>query len=228
MPTFTKRIWPVADRSAVCAIQDIAGAGNLVLNGTLASPLKPNLISFLDHGFIRSISISSANDLTGVTFTVTGTQNGAFIQEAVTGPAANSIVHSNERFDIITSITTNGAAAGVHIGTGDSGYLPLIKQNVLSDNGLLNYAMSVTLSTDAQINYSMWRTLDKIENNGISFKTLIGTDLKNPRLVFLSYFDQATGNQYSTDLVIFNYMFLSINNSGTPDTDNLTFIFLQA
>lgn len=213
--------WPVQDLSAVCSLQDTAGAAALILNGTLASPLYPNTpISFLNAGFIRSFSITSTNDLSAVNFTVTGTQNGALVQTIVAGPNATTIESSgtfpNDFYDIITSITVDNAVMGVTVGTGDSGYLPLIQFNVA--NFAPFWAFSWVLAPAPNITYSTYQALEEIANNGTSFANLAS-------------FFPLTGNQTTSQVVnnigLINYFITKITASTAPLTDTINLTFMQ-
>lgn len=221
MAVFTKLTWPVVDTSAVCAQQDIGSSGFLTLNGTLFDINVPNQISFIDSNIIRSVSITSTNNLSGRTFTITGFQNSAPIQESITGPN-NTTVYGTKNFDIITSVSVNGSANAVKVGTGSNGYLPLLVVN--SGTSIINYSVSVIFppSGTTNINYSLYRTLDQLNNNYVSFDNQIGNLFPVTGLV----------NQTTSKLVnsqeIANFVLLKINSSGTPITDTFDFVFLQA
>ena len=55
MSTYTPYTWPVIDTAAVCALQDLASSGSLLLNGTFTSSDTPNQISFISNNFIQTI-----------------------------------------------------------------------------------------------------------------------------------------------------------------------------
>ena len=125
MSRFLKYTYPAALGDEVCALQDVGDVGPVLLNGTLADPMGNN-VSFISRGYCRTISVNSANDLSAVTFTVTGTQNGVELTEDITGPGANLTVFGNVIFDNITSVTTDTAIHGVQLGGGISGFFTLI------------------------------------------------------------------------------------------------------
>lgn len=126
MSIYNTTIWPVIDVAAVCALQNTSGAGSLSLNGTLISTATPNQISFIGAGFIRSVSLTSVNNLSAVNFTISGLQNGAFVTEIITGPN-NNTVYGVQYYDIITSVVVSNAVTAVSVGTGKAGYLPLVR-----------------------------------------------------------------------------------------------------
>ena len=126
MSTYTPYTWPVIDTAAVCALQDLASSGSLLLNGTFTSSDTPNQISFISNNFIRSVSITSANNLSAINFTITGFQNEALVTETIVGPN-NNTVFGTKYYDIITSVAASGSVTQVSVGTGSAGYLPLIQ-----------------------------------------------------------------------------------------------------
>lgn len=158
-------IFPVANTSDVCALQDTAGAANLVLNGDLANQVT-NQVSFIDNGYSRSISLTSANDLAAVNFTISGIQNGVLITEVLVGPNANT-VYSVQIYDKIYSIATSGAVNQVQVGTGFLGFFPLININLEKDT--INYSLSTARVTAATIRTTIFATLANISNNGSTF-----------------------------------------------------------
>ncbi len=85
-------------------------SGNFTIDGAQNSQAASSLNSH--------ITISSSNDLSSVTFTITGTSvTGASLTETVTGPSASGTVTSSNLFKTVTQISSNAAAAGVNVGT---------------------------------------------------------------------------------------------------------------
>lgn len=107
---------PVAGTASnICASQSPgAGAATLTINGALASG---GVIPVQELGYIVGITVA-ATDLSGRTFTITGTsQDKATQTEDVVGPSSNT-VYSTKFFRSISSITvTAGTDAAVTIGT---------------------------------------------------------------------------------------------------------------
>lgn len=221
MAIFTKLTWPIVDKSAVCATQNVAAAGPLLLNGTLNDPsIVPSQISFINANLVRSVSISSNNNLSAQTFTITGFQNNAPVTDTITGPN-NNTVYGNSHFDVITSIDVNGAVNGVSVGTGNTGYLPLFIVN--TGTTTINYSMSVIFPPigTTTINYSVFQTLDQINTNFLTFDSQLGN------LFPLAGLINQTSSQIATYQNITNFILLKVNSSGTPLTDTFDFVFLQ-
>ncbi len=217
MSTYTPYTWPVIDTAAVCALQDLASSGSLLLNGTFTSSDTPNQISFISNNFIRSISITSANNLSGVTFTVTGFQNEAFVTETITGPN-NDTVSGTKYYDVITSVIVNGAVTQVSVGTGTAGYLPLVQLNTLSSS--INYSCSIKVpASGSGVTYSLYQTLEQVSPNYITFQNQIGSN-------FFQIGTDGTTSQILNFNVITNYLLFKIVSTA-PTTDTVKFIYLQ-
>lgn len=154
-------IFPAGNTTDVCLLQTLGGVGNLNLNGNLAN-LVNGQVSFIQKGYSRQISLTSVNNLSGRTFTVTGMQNGVTLTENITGPN-NNTVYSVQVYDVINSISVDGGAVGISIGTGWQGFFPLIGINLERD--VINYTLTLARLTAASVSFSVYGTLDNIVNN---------------------------------------------------------------
>ena len=108
------------DPDGVCATQTTGGAANLTINGALHDS---NTINFTTSAAEqpRKVTIFSAGgDVSGITFTITGTDFlGEALEETVTGPAADATVTSTNYFNTITQIASSGAVTGnITVGSG--------------------------------------------------------------------------------------------------------------
>jgi hypothetical protein len=128
----------------------IAGAGAVVLNGTLvtggvATLDKPRQILFTD----------AAND-SGITFTLTGTDwAGDIISEVLTGANAGTVA-SVLSYATVTSVVSSGASAGnVSIGTSGVAYSPWAR---LDDFAMSQTALQCTAS--GTVNYTVQQSMD--------------------------------------------------------------------
>src|SRR5271155_3612802 len=113
MSTYLQYIWPVNDTQAVCNTQDVGGAGDLTLNGTYYNSTT-NIVDFFDNGFVRQVTLTSINDLSGSTFTINGIQNGLVVNETITGPNGTTVGSTNY-YDFIVAVSVNGAVSGVSV-----------------------------------------------------------------------------------------------------------------
>src|ERR1700749_1519072 len=104
-------LWPAKDLQGVALTQNVASAGNLILNGTYSVPTNTT-INFITVGFVPSVSFTSINNLSSATFTVTGQQNNAVISETINGPN-NNTVYTTQSFDIIQSVSVDMAVTGI-------------------------------------------------------------------------------------------------------------------
>lgn len=225
MSQYIAQNWPIIDVKAVCALQSItviSGSGSLNLNGTLASTFTPGQISFIRSGFSRSVSLTSVNNLSAVNFTITGLQNSAVITETIAGPNNNTVFTYNA-FDTISSVSVNGSVSNVSVGTGNTGFLPLIQVNVVSNSlsvNYPNYALSAIVPAVPGITYALWSTLEAVDNNGIALIEQVGR--------FFSILSGETSNQLYQSVNLTNYLLLNITASTMPLTDNLSLIYVQS
>jgi len=104
-----------ADPNGISTAATISGAANLTINGALA-----------DGGSVtmdcpRNVTILSAADDSGITFTVTGTdESGTAITEVITG-ADSTTATGSSFFQTVTQIATSGSSTGnVSAGSGTS------------------------------------------------------------------------------------------------------------
>jgi hypothetical protein len=168
-------VWPPVDFEAVSKYKDLAAERELFLDGTLFDNVT-NQISFIAHGYSRSVSITSTDvDNSGVTFTVIGTQNGVPVSEDITGADANQTAFGTLAFDIITSITSDGLAQNFAVGTGLKGWFPIIKV----DSSVHTYMMQcvfqgVFVLPDVDtLKYQIYTTLADIPKLGRSYDDLL-------------------------------------------------------
>lgn len=231
MSTYTKLTWPIQDVEAVAKLQDVLATGptafKVLLNGTLFDPSIPNQVSFISFNIIRSISLTSVNNLSATNFIIQGFQNGAFVTETI-GPLGtvpspnNNTVYGTKCYDIITSITTSTAVTGIKVGTGKIGFLPLLMIN--TNAGFINYSMSTYVPTSpvSGINYSVIQTLEQISINYITFN-----DQLTKFFPVAANLTSQTTSQTGNSILITNFILLRVNSSATPVTDTFDFIFLQ-
>lgn len=228
--------WPVINKQAVCKTQDVNAGDNLVLNGTM-SVSGASQISFIRTGVSRSVSIHSTDNLSAAKFTVTGIQNGAgIIKNNITGPAANATVYIDEVFDVITSVTVDSNVTNVQVGTGKTGFLPLLSTDsalslisIRSTNGLQALSiipMNNSIPAIGEITYTVWTTLENIDDNGIPFLSQLD------RLFHLSSGDpdlvDASEKKIYQATKLTNYLLLQVTDSANPETNSLDLIFMQS
>ena len=104
-----------ADADGISVAATLSEAGNLTIGGALASG---GAVTFDQP---RNVTITSAGDDTGITFTVTGTdETGAAQTEVITG-ADTDVAIGTSYFATVTQIAASGASAGnVSAGSGSS------------------------------------------------------------------------------------------------------------
>ncbi len=94
--------------------ETLGSSGNFTLDGAQTTSTTPRSAT----GLNSFVTIGSSNNLSSVTFTITGTDiNGTSQTETITGPTAGGTVTSTKIFKDITQISSNASASGVNIGT---------------------------------------------------------------------------------------------------------------
>lgn len=104
--------WKASDTEAVCKLQTLAGAGSLILDG---NEVVGGIAQF--PGVQRTVSLTSLNNLSVFDFTITGTLNNEIVSVTRAGPNANT-VYTSQLFTTVTSVTVDGNANGISIGSG--------------------------------------------------------------------------------------------------------------
>ena len=98
------------DSDGLVDAETLGSSGNFSIDGAQSSAAGSNLNSH--------ITISSSNNLSSVTFTITGTSvTGASLTESITGPSAGATITSTNLFKTVTQISSNAAASAVNVGT---------------------------------------------------------------------------------------------------------------
>jgi hypothetical protein len=170
--------WPALDKAAICALQTIGAAGNLIINGTLASAFHYPydsasgpvtyaassttyaLPSVTFPKISRTVSITSTGNLAGVNFTVTGIYQGSIVSQTIAGPN-NSTVTTTQLFNKVTQVSVSGAVAtNVSVGSGATGQTQWLKESTF--RMVHNLSIQVAVS-NANITYSFQTTLDEIQ-----------------------------------------------------------------
>jgi len=115
------------DADGVCQSQTAGGAGNATINGALATGGVATFTA------AQSVSIYSGSNLSGLTFTVYGTdRNGVSRTAAVTGPN-NSTVNSTQNFKTVTRVAVSGSTSGnsFTVGVNGAGVSPTFPMDVM-------------------------------------------------------------------------------------------------
>ncbi len=108
----------VLDRDGICASQNPTGAGNLTINGALASGGSVTL------DVPRTLTVYAAGNETSYTFTAYGEDEyGEDMVETMTGPN-NSTTYGGKAFKKVTRVAVSGDSGAVEIGTADRLGLP--------------------------------------------------------------------------------------------------------
>lgn len=130
----------------------VAGGGvNVII--PLATPYP-----FVFPNLARTITITSTDNLSGVNFTISGTdQFGNAISEVLVGPNDDTVTSVNQ-YNTITSIESSADATNFSIGSGSTGTFQWIKINTF------NVSPNATISAEivGTINYTVNQTIDSL------------------------------------------------------------------
>ena len=197
--------WPLPDTQAICLLQSLGSAGNLSINGHLANtPTAYGGVVFT--GISRTISLTSTNDLSAVSFTINGIYNGASVSQTILGPN-NNTVYTTSIFDVITSVSSNGAVSNVSVGSGLTGQTHWFKYNYNQDISIF----SVQVIVGGTINYTF-----NITSNDI--KSVVSPTLTAPIPVVTN----STTTQFqSFPAIPFYYGNVTVNSSGSSGSVNI-------
>lgn len=166
-----------ADADGICQSQTPSGAGELTINGALASGGVATLGSGKNQ---RQVLITAVGDESGRTFTVTGTNwDGVTISETITGPNASTAA-SVLSYQTVTSVEVDAATAdAITVGTNGIGDSPLIPMNLRQTP----FNASVGIVADGTIDYTVRHTFDDVLGQSAStqhtFFNHDSTDLVN-------------------------------------------------
>lgn len=163
--------WRAQDTAAIAALQTLGAAGSLTLNGTLSLPIYGQNILTSPLAIpqnVRVVTLTSANNLSAVNFTITGMSGGVAVAQTIAGPNANT-VSTTSFFSSVTSITTSAAAAAVSAGIGTTGFITLTTHNynasvfnlgistiVTNGGGALTYSFYVSDAPLDTLSASSW------------------------------------------------------------------------
>lgn len=165
--------------NAIATAQTLGGAGNLTINGALASggiaTLSPP----------QRVGIGTVSDNSGRTFTITGTGgNGLTQSETIVGPATGS-VNTTKDFATVTRISVSGALTGnVTAGTvGIASTQPLIVDRFVNPSVYgAALVISGSVTSGAEISYDDFAPAWNLNSNSptwFSVSDLTGSSNKN-------------------------------------------------
>ena len=159
MPIKPKRVFftpYTPDVDVICLAQQAAGAGSLLLNGAAVvhgvASFGTAETEYQEVGY--QLCLVSTGNLSGVNFTVTGTDaEGNALSEIIAGPN-NNTVETTGYFKTVTSITVDGAVGtNVTIGTVDEFVTKPIPVDIYCDMTTLDVDVSGTINYTSQFCY---------------------------------------------------------------------------
>jgi hypothetical protein len=152
---------PASSATAVAASQTPAGAGNLTINGSLATA---GVATFT---IPRRVSIASNGSDSAIVFVVYGTNgSGAAISSSVTGVSSSGAINTALDFLTVTQISVSGATAGaITAGSSSTASSPWVMDNWMSPTWMLSVAVSIA---SGSATYTVEHTYDDPNKMGTS------------------------------------------------------------
>lgn len=168
-PVTQTRQLDAADPNGICLDQQTGGAGNLVINGAFAA----GGVATVDQQ--RQVSLESAGNLSGVNFTITGTQEGGrIVSETLVGPNAATVATTVDFFTV-TQIAVDGAVGtDVEIGTNAVGGSVPVKM----DQNITPFIVTLAVIVTGTVNYTVQYSFDEQFAAGPPYTWINHTDLQ--------------------------------------------------
>lgn len=140
--------------------QTLGAAGSLTIDGTGAEVSPTRRMRLTGSGFARPITLTSTGNISGVNFTITGTDiRGAALVEVIAGPN-NNTVSTTGLFYSVTSIAANGAVGtATSAGIGSTGKSQWFKV----DYQLTPVNLGLGVAVTGTINWTIQQTTANVE-----------------------------------------------------------------
>jgi hypothetical protein len=198
--------WTPSSTQAISQIQNLSGAGNLLINGSLASGGTA-----VFPGYTRTVSLTADNNTSGISFTIFGTVNGVDILEIINGPN-NTTIETTQIFDSVYDIACSAAVTNISAGIGTTGRTPWF----LHSFNTMCPEVGIQVTVTNTINYTFITTLTDIQNTVESNITLFTP---------VTSMTGATTNLLADYMMPSRYSAIQVNSSNS--TGSLSAIFLQ-
>ena len=210
MRPITVTAGPLASADADGIAQAQNPASTFTLNGALVSGGVAQL------GAPRRVLITTTDNETGVTFTVTGTNRaGDVLREALAG-VNTSTTYTTLDFFTVTSVTVSATLIGnVTIGTNGIGGSPWVRFDEYAPHGV---AIQCTVS--GTVNYTVQQTLDD--------PNVSGTTLTPATMTWVSSSDTNVVGATATQQTNYNFTPVFARVLLNSGTGTVTATFLQA
>lgn len=173
-----KIIYPAAslvEVNGICQAVDIVQNKPLLFNGYIADRVNNTAPILQNTGTTRTIKLQTIGDLSSVTFTIIGKQNGIIITESINGSRNmfSNPVESSEFYDEIISITpNNNSLLKLDIALGNKVY---ILSGLNLNTKYINYSLSISTKSGTNVISLMkiYNSLNNISELGITYKNLV-------------------------------------------------------
>lgn len=156
----TKTLSVAADDDGICTSQTPGAAGDMTINGALASGGVASLTSQ------RRVLFTFAADETGHTFTIDGTQlGGATIRDTLAGTTAGTAYTSLD-FLTVTRVAISAAATGaIKVGTNGVGSTQWLMPNDHITPFAIGFGVEVTGTVNYTVQHTFENPLEQVASN---------------------------------------------------------------
>ena len=147
--------FPAVDADGICLSQTTAGATPLIINGALkdmAATMQQVTRAVMGAGIERVVSLTSTGNLSGIDFTIVGTDvEGAAVSEVLAGPNNNTVV-TTALYNTVTSITPDAAVGtAITAGSGSTGNTAWVMSNVNISPANLSVSLAITATVNVTV-----------------------------------------------------------------------------
>ena len=146
----------------IAAAQTLAGAGNMVLNGSGSDESPTRRMRLTGSGFSRVITLTSTGNISAVNFTITGTDiRGAALSEVIAGPNINTVSTTNNFYSVTSIAASAAVGTATSAGIGDTGTSQWIRVNYQITPVAIGLGVNVT----GAINWTIKQTTSNVETS---------------------------------------------------------------
>lgn len=197
--------YAAADTDSICLTQTPLAAGNLTINGALASG---GVATLSPAGFV---TVKCAGNDAGRTFTIYGTSPEGWSQTSTIAGANIGTTTGAYSYKTVTRVAVDDATAGaIEVGTAQAGYTEWMPLDIMVPNQVTTISTNIT----GTLNYSWQFTNDNIWGEAPTFvvdpSTIIAFSHPVAGLV------TASSDQYGSTTVLMRAVrFLANSGSGT-------------
>lgn len=124
--------WPAASTAAIALGQTLAGAGPLLINGSLLlqAMLPYQTVAQMSDAVNRKVTLTSTGALSGINFVISGFDYDKNpVTETLAGPSNNTVISVNNYYQVTSIVASAAVGTSISAGIGLTGVTAWIKGN---------------------------------------------------------------------------------------------------